>query len=278
MSATSHYVELSGGRFHYLDWGAPAQSAPVAILLHGFNQTAHSWDEVAPLLRAEHRVIAIDQRGHGQTEWARDKDYSRQAMVDDVRAIADHVGADRFAVVGMSMGAVHATVLAGQATDRIRALVTVDWAPHVETAGIEKIKLIALRTWDSFDTAVREVMLFNPRRTEDNVRERLSHSLRERDDGQWTWKVDLMGFASDPRFSDGADAMWRHVAQVVCPALVVRGKQSDVLSEQAAAELEAKLARGRGVTVPDAGHSVAGDNPQALYAAVAPFLRDCATA
>lgn len=273
MSATSEYVELSSGRFHYLDWGGDA-SAPVAILLHGFNQTAHSWDEVAPLLRDEHRIVAIDQRGHGQTEWARDKNYSRQAMVDDVRAIADHVGADRFAVIGMSMGAVHATLLAGQAGDRVSSLVTVDWAPHVETAGIEKIKLIALRTWDSFDTAVREVMMFNQRRTEENVRERLSHSLREREDGQWTWKVDLMGFASDPRFSDGSETMWQHVSNVRCPALVVRGGDSDVLSEHAAAELEAKLSSGRGVTVPDAGHSVAGDNPGALHAAIAPFLRE----
>lgn len=114
---------------------------------------------------------------------------------------------------------------------------------------------------------------FNPRRSLDNLRARLSHSLGRDEGGSWRWKVDAAGLAAHPRFSESSDSMWRAVEDLSCPSLVVRGEESDVLSAPAA-ERVAGLARGRSVTVAGAGHSVPGDNPEGFYAAVAPFLRD----
>src|SRR5579863_8559793 len=105
----SFFVELPYGRLHYLRCGTPDQ-APV-LLLHGVNQTCHSWDEVAPLLCDRFTVFAIDQRGHGQSAWAMNGDYSLDAMVGDLVELTRVLALRRFAVVGMSMGAAHAIAL-----------------------------------------------------------------------------------------------------------------------------------------------------------------------
>jgi len=275
--ASNRFEELPGGRFHFLDRGEAG--APVLFLLHGFNQTAHSWDELAEwAVGAGFRAIAVDQRGHGDTSRAPAGDYSREAMADDPVALADAIGVDRFAVIGMSMGAVHAVLLAARHPERARALVIVDWAPEVEASGVAVIAQVATLSWASFDEAVEAMRRFNPRRSEDNIRARLAHSLGPADDGRWRWKVDSAGLGAHPRFREPPDAMWRALAQVSCPALVVRGAESPLVSEEAAARVAAALAQGTVVTVPDAAHSVPGDNPAGFRSAVADFLLERARA
>jgi pimeloyl-ACP methyl ester carboxylesterase len=269
---SNRFEELPGGRFHFLDHGDA--SAPVVVLLHGFNQTAHSWDEFAGWAsEAGFRAIALDQRGHGDTSRAPGGDYGREAMADDPVHLADAIGVDRFAAIGMSMGAVHAVLVAARHPERTRALVIVDWAPEVEASGVAVISQVASLSWASFDEAVEAMRLYNPRRSADNIRARLAHSLGQSEDGRWRWKVDSAGLASHPRFREPPDAMWRALGQVSCPALVVRGAQSPLVSDEAAARVVAALPQGTLVTVPDAAHSVPGDNPAGFRSAVADFLR-----
>jgi esterase len=265
-------VVLDGLRLHLVDRGRPGD--PAVLLLHGFNQTARSWDEFAERIATEGcRAVAIDQRGHGDSDRAPAGDYSRESMADDPVRLADALGIERFALVGMSMGAVHAVLAAVRYPARVRALVIVDWAPDVEASGVGIIAQVARLSWPSFDEAVEAMHRFNPRRSLDNLRARLSHSLGQDEGGSWRWKVDAAGLAAHPRFTESSDSMWRAVEAISCPTLVVRGEQSDLLSAPAA-ERVASLARGRLVTVAGAGHSVPGDNPEGFHDAVAPFLRE----
>lgn len=267
---TDGFAEIAGRRFHYLDWGAPDR--PAVLLLHGFNQTSHSWDELAARAAGDGlRLVALDQRGHGDSDRAVDGDYGRESMADDPVHLADALGIERFAVIGMSMGAVHAILAAVRHPDRTCALVIVDYAPEVEARGVSAIVQLAALRWSSFEDAVRAMHAFNPRRSIENIRERLSHSLREHD-GVWTWKVDAAGLAQHPRSREGPESMWRAIAQVGCPTLLVRGGKSDLLEPAVADRLVASLRAGELVTIPGAGHSVAGDAPDAFYRAVSPFL------
>ena len=271
MQAVDRRIDLDGLTFHIVERGDPA--APAVLLLHGFNQTAHSWDELSERLAAEgFRAIALDQRGHGDTDRPRDGDYRREAMADDPFRLLDALGVAQAAVVGMSMGAVHATLGAVRHPARVRAVVLVDWAPEVEARGVAVIAQVAPLSWASFDEAVEAMHRFNPRRSLDNLRARLSHSLRcDPTDGRWRWKVDAAGLASHPRFREPPTAMWRALEQLAAPALVIRGADSDLVTAEAAARVAA-TARGELATVPGAGHSVPGDNPQAFHALVVPFL------
>lgn len=252
------------------EWGDRA-AAQTQLLLHGFNQTAHSWSEYAALAHERARLVALTQRGHGASMRSATQDYSRQAMVDDVLGVADALELERFVLIGMSMGAVHAITFAAQNPDRVERLVIVDYAPVVETVGIDKIKMMVTMRWDSLDAAVAAVRMFNPRRSEANIRERLSHTMAEQDDGRWGWVVDP-AFAIQDRFGEGPEAMWANVAAVQCSSLLVRGAQSDLLSPEMANKMVETLPDGRLATVEGAGHSVAGDNPTGFYEAVGAFV------
>src|SRR5213592_3624605 len=144
---------LNGLRFHFLDWGTAG--LPPVLLLHGGAQTAHSWDEVAPDLARDHVVLALDQRGHGDTDRAPDGRYRRDDFVADIRTFLDDV------------------------------------APTIVPAGGQAIRTqLAQRDFASFEEAVERAHAFNPRRSLENIRERLRHSLRQLPDGRWTYKFD----------------------------------------------------------------------------------------
>ena len=275
MGPDSFFVELAYGRMHCLRWGAPDGSA--LLLLHGVNQTCHSWDEVAPRLAEGRTVFAVDQRGHGLSSRAADGDYSLDAMVGDLVDLTRALGVSRFAVVGMSMGAAHAVALAARRPQDVSHLVVVDFAPQIERQGAEKIRQVIELAWPTFDAAVEQVARFNPRRMLENIRERLRYSLVERPDGSWSWRLDP-ALLRHPRFRDGAVGAWDDVAKVRCPTLVIRGAESDVLSPEMAKAMLERLAAGRLVTVPGAGHSVAGDSPDEFCDAVVPFLSEPAVA
>lgn len=263
-------VKLGPGTFAGLSWGHAG--APPLLLVHGFNQTSHSWEEVGAALGQDYHVVAFDQRGHGQSMRAADGDYSREAMVDDMRALVDHLGLKQFRLVGMSMGAAHALSFTAQHPHRVKSLVLVDYAPTVDPEGVQKIKAMFMQSFDSFEQAVQAVHLFNPRRTKANIESRLRHTLAQRDDGRFTWNTDP-AFAFQERFSEPPEVMWAQVPHVTPETLVVHGAMSDVLKSEAATRLAKELPHGALAVIQGAGHSVPGDNPQAFLSAVQSFLR-----
>ena len=116
VSYRSHNIVLRGMRFHFLEWGNPAN--PAIILLHGGHQQAHSWDLVSLNLAQHYHVFALDQRGHGDSEWARDVDYSGQAQAADAASVIAALGlAGKPVVVGHSMGGRNGMLLARKMPD-----------------------------------------------------------------------------------------------------------------------------------------------------------------
>ncbi len=263
-------AELRGLRFHYLDWGT-AGMAPL-LCLHGITQTAHSWDEVAPSLATSHHVYALDQRGHGDSGWAADGDYRIDSQCGDVAAFVREITGAPAILVALSMGGLNAMTIAARAPELVRALVVVDIAPEVQRRGVESIRSFVAATdeLESFEAFVARAHAFNPRRSLDNIRDRMRHNLRRLPNGRWTWKYDPA--LRDPaRLASGTSDLWERVRSIRCPMLVVRGEQSDVLAPEAAERL-GSVAHAEVRTVAGAGHSVMGDNPAGFHAAVEPFL------
>jgi pimeloyl-ACP methyl ester carboxylesterase len=260
---------LGGLRFHWLDWGTAG--CPPLLLLHGGAQTAHSWDEVAPDLARDHHVLALDQRGHGDSDWAPGGAYGREDFVGDVRAFLDDRGWDAATLIALSLGGLNAIAFAATHPARTRGLVVVDVAPTVERAGTDAIRRqMAVSEFASFDEAVERAHAFNPRRTLENLRERLRHALRQRADGTWTYKFDPgIGAAGVDR---AVDALWTDVRRLRCPTLLVRGAESPILARETADRFVRELSGAAVAEVPGAGHSVMGDNPAGFLAAVRPFL------
>jgi esterase len=255
-------------RLHYLDWGTKGK--PPIVFLHGGALTAHTWDLCCLALREDFHCYALDQRGHGDSGWAPDGDYSIAAQVGDVRGFVDKIGLDQFVLVGMSMGAINALAYAINHSDRLSHLVIIDAGPEMRRPGSSRIRDFVNDVADvvSIEAIIERALEFNPRRDPKILRRSLMHNMRQHEDGSWRWKYDRSRFqrldhethrAERAQLADG-------LAQIACPTLVVRGGESDVFHEEDAERLAARLPRGRHVTIPRAGHTVQGDNPKDLVA------------
>jgi esterase len=273
------FVELRGLRFHYLDWGG-AERPPV-LFLHGGGLNAHTWDLVCLALRPDHHCLALDQRGHGDSEWSPAREYDLDDYVGDLEAFVDRLAPERIALVGQSLGGAAAMSYAIRHSDRVAALVLVDVGPDVAMEGgasriVEFVRAPA--ELDSVEEFVERARAFNPARDPRLLRRSLLYNLRRLPGGKWTWKYDR-GDVSSERFrrlvADVAE-LGEGLPAIRCPALVVRGALSDVVSDEQAVRLAERLPRGRFARVENAGHTVQGDNPRGLVEALRPFLSDAA--
>ena len=123
----SREFHLGRMRFHYLDWGN--KHLPTIVFLHGGALTAHTWDLCCLALRDDYHCLALDQRGHGDTDWAHDADYSVGAQLADTKGFADHLGLDKFMLAGMSLGAINSLAFAVAHPERLSHLVIIDAGP-----------------------------------------------------------------------------------------------------------------------------------------------------
>jgi pimeloyl-ACP methyl ester carboxylesterase len=259
-------IAIDGRTVHALAWSR-GRGRPL-LLLHGAAQTAHSFDEVAPELARDHDVVALDLPGHGDSSWA--PCYQRDAVADVVLAVAEHLGWHRPTLIAMSFGGLVSLAAAAREPHRVAGLVVVDVVPTVAPGGERAIRRqLATTEFASLDDAVAHARAFNPRRSEANVRERLRHAMRERADGRWVYKFDpAIGAAAGHETA----RLWHQMRSIRCPALLVRGAESPILTEDGATRFTTTIPGGRVATVAGAGHSVMGDNPAGFVAAVRPFL------
>lgn len=266
-------VSANGLSFHFVEWGQA--SAPPLLCLHGITQTAHSWDEVAEALSSDYRVLCLDQRGHGDSDWAPDGEYNRRVMAADVDAVTDALGLSKFLLCGMSMGGINSITFTARHPEKVRALVIVDVSPEIKTEGVQNIRsfIQASDELDSFEAFVERAHQFNPRRSLDNIRSRLTHNLKQLPSGKWTWKYDKALRSGERSFNaSGLLDLWDDVAKIRCPTLILKGGESDILSSEGAEKLQAAIPGSRLAVIPGAGHSVMGDNPVAFVEAVRGFL------
>ena len=269
-----HTVTLGGLALHYCEWGAP--SARPLLLLHGITGHARTWDHLAGALQPDFRVIALDQRGHGDSQWAPGADYSAGAMADDVGRLADHLGLGRFPLLGLSMGGRVSIAFAGAHPERVERLVIVDIGPDIAPAGMERIRGgigTAPERFATEDEACQYVRRMNPLYAESELRHRVVHGLTRLPDGGFGWKYDK-AIREAMRLGTRREAqnLWEPLARITCPTLLVRGAESDILSPEIAKRMLATLPDARLIEIAGAGHTVPGDQPAAFAEAVRAFL------
>jgi esterase len=274
LPARRHTV-VGGFRLHYLDWGTHGRQ-PI-VFLHGVALNAHTWDVVCLAMRERYHCLALDQRGHGDSEWAPDADYSPEAHLRDIEGFADHLGLDQFVLVGHSMGGLNALVYANTHSDRLAALAIVDIGPGMRSGGAQRIRDFVAETaeLDSLEDAVEKALAFNPRRDPRLLRHSLQYNLRELPSGKWARKHDLrMWKQGELREKQRARIReyFKDTHRIKCPTLIIRGAASDVFLDEDAEKFAQTFPKGRYVRIEGAGHTVQGDNPRALSQALAQFL------
>lgn len=257
------------------------ESDPVVLLLHGGGQTRHSWAGTAQRLAADGwNAIAVDQRGHGDSDWAPDGDYTWDAFVRDLRVVLERWN-EPPVVVGASLGGLTALIAAGEASEALcSALVLVDITPRMEREGVDRIIEFMTGREDgyaSLEEVADAVAAYNPHRRRKPDTYGLLKNLRLGEDGRYHWHW-------DPRFlqpsgvhpDHGAPAPGRLLeaaARLTVPTLLVRGQASDIVSAEGAQEFLEAAPHAQFVDVSGAGHMVAGDRNDIFSASVRDFLR-----
>jgi pimeloyl-ACP methyl ester carboxylesterase len=269
-----HTVLLHGTRFHYTEWGDAA--APPVILLHGVTGHARTWDDEARALSATRRVVALDQRGHGDSDPAPDGDYTTATLCDDLATFIDSLGLAQVSLVALSMGGRVAIAYAGRYPSRVSRLVVVDIGPEIAPAGGGRVGGMMAGSPERFDSVARAIDYARtnaPRYSDAMLRHRVEHGVRPLADGGVTWKYDraIRESVRNGRWRDPID-LWPFWSAITCPTLIIRGADSDILSAEIARRmLEAQPLAGL-VEIPGAGHTVPGDQPQAFLDTLQSFL------
>ncbi len=278
---TAGYIERSvtvnGLKLAYQEWGDP--SAPPIVMLHGFGVSGHMFDEFAERMQDRYRLFALDQRGHGDSDWSESGDYSRDAFVEDLEGFRQALGLEKFVLIGHSMGGLNAVSYVNRYPGHVTALVLVDVGPEASKQGVDNIVRFTRGPDElEFEEFVEMAHRFNPRRTLENIRERMRHRLKPTGSGKWTWKFDRRFREPESGLTIGwqlsSDELWQLFRTIEVPTLLVRGAESDVLSPEVAERCAQEMPAARLVTIPGAGHSVPGDNPDAFTEAVASFLAE----
>jgi pimeloyl-ACP methyl ester carboxylesterase len=261
------------------DVAAPRTSdAPTVVLLHGGGQTRHSWGAAAHSLAASgHGVVNLDARGHGDSGWSADGRYGLDRLALDLQQVMTTLRPP-VALVGASMGGGTALTYVGRGLlPAAAALVLVDIVPRVEQSGAERIRAFMRANPEGFasvEEAADAVARYYPQRPRPKDISGLQKNLRRRADGRlrWHWDphvIDGPHIVEPPSFQATLVEASR---QVRIPTLLVRGLQSDIVSEAGVAELRRDLPQLEVVDIAGAGHMVAGDRNDAFNDGVAGFL------
>lgn len=238
------------------------------VLLHGGGANAHWWDHLIPALAEGFHVVALDFRGHGDSDHP--DAIEPGAFARDLEALLQHLEAHDAVLMGHSMGGHialdHAAVHAG-----VRALVAIEIVRGVPSRNRRRMRLAlaARRSYRTREDALARYRFLPPA---PNANEALrasiaAHSVREEPDGRF-------GFKFDPRWFTLPSSRPPPPGGVRCPTLIVRGAQSTLLSDEAAAAFAAEIPGARVAVVEAAGHNVHVEQPEAFLAAVLPFLRE----
>ena len=268
-------VEIRGLRFSYRDWPSTKANAQDLVLLHGYTGHARSWDFFAQAMSSRYRVLALDQRGHGETDWAPPDAYDTSEMVTDLEHFVNALDLREFALLGLSMGGLVSIGYAGKRPGRLARLVIVDIAPELDMEGLKRIQAGVVRSdvFMSVDEAYARARADNPIPPDDQLRHRIEYSLMRREDGRFTYRYDrALRDPKNPRTGIPAEEGWRLVANIDVPTLLVRGELSDILSKPVAARMANAIPDCRLVEVAGSSHPVPLDKPDAFLRAVSAFL------
>jgi len=259
-------------------WGDPL--GPLVILQHGGGQTRHAWRGAGEILgQAGYHAVAIDARGHGDSQWAPDGNYERDIMIQDLARVVEQLDAGPPILVGASMGGNTSLAAIGEGHVEARALVLVDIAPRIRSEGTKKIGQFMSQKpngFDSLEEVAEAIANYQPHRKRKRNLEGLAKNIRLGDDGKYYWHWDPSYRRRPYMTTDEIRVRTRRLEDCArnlsIPTLLIRGGLSDVLDENGAQAFLALVPQAEYVNVTDAAHMVAGDRNDTFGVAVIDFL------
>lgn len=234
------------------------------LIVHGLSYFSWDWLEVGQVLAAEREVVAMDMRGFGDSDWSPQKDYSVPTMAQDIVNVLDHLGWKRALLAGHSMGGRSTTYVAARHPERVAGLALIDYSPENAPAGSKRVTQTVANTPDKF-ASIEHAMKYFWQSNRARFENYLTPDFRLKRDPYFR---DQFRLPERPKL--GVD-MWQLIGEARCPLLSMRGTRSDLYAAETVQKMKAANPRLQVVEV-EAGHNIAGENPQGFIAALRPFL------
>ena len=256
-----------------LKWG---DGPPEIFFVHGSAQNAHTWDTV--ILAMGVPAVAIDLPGHGHSSWRSDGNYEAGVLAVDVATAIEKWAPSTKLVVGMSLGGLTTVALAGMRPDLAKKIVVVDITPGVNAKKSKAITdfVNGPQSFASFAEILARTVEHNPTRSESSLRRGILHNARQLQDNSWQWRYDRSTHPSpedSARRVERIAELWPVIERLSCYMMLVRGGASPVVDDADVAELLRRKPDAEVLVVDGAGHSVQGDRPVELAAALTRVLR-----
>ncbi len=270
-----------------VDWGG---DGPPLLFVHGYGHNAHLWDAFVPDLEDRYRVLALDSRGHGDSDSDREYRYHNAAIARDVEAVLDDLKLEEVALVGHSQGGHACLRFAGRHPERVSRLVLADAGPDLPAGGTgappASLRLLApsFESVADYETILGEIYPLL------DVKDRAllaEQSLRPTDDGCFAPKLDSrflrressrdaqtrVNFDRQAWVEKENARLWHYLERITCPTLLLHGEHSPLLAVATVRRMvDDVLADARAVAIPGAGHALMLDNPAAFRTALVEFL------
>ena len=263
------FVTVNGLRIHYLDWGS--EGKPPLIMLHGIGRVAHTFDHIASHFVPNYHVMAVDMRGHGDSDWDPKGAYLVEDYTKDIEGMAEQLRLRNITIWGNSTGGRVAQVFAGLHPELVSAVISEDVGPERPTQVAESVtrqlEQEDAKGWASEDELLAQLKSSNSRTPEEILRSYAHYGSKRRPDGRVIWK-------RDPAIGNGfvPTELWRFVRQIKSPIIYVVGGRSTIVPASTQEELKTALPQAQIVTIPGVGHYPSEENTQAYLAIVDKFL------
>src|SRR6267378_5469202 len=267
--SVDRYVTVNGLRIHYLDFGGDGKQP--LIMLHGIGRVAHTFDHVARHFNQNYHVMAVDMRGHGDSDWDPKAAYLVEDYVKDIEGLAQQLRLRNIVIWGNSTGGRVAQVFAGLHPDLVAAVIAEDVGPErpreIADGFTSRVKQEDEKGWASEEELFRSLKGPNSRTPDEILRAYAHFGSRRRADGRIVWK-------RDPAIGNGfvPTELWRFVRQIKAPIIYILGGRSTIVPAATQEELRKTLPQVQIVTMPGLGHYPSEENPKDFLPIVDGFL------
>lgn len=263
------FASVNGLRIHYLEWGT--SDKPPLIMLHGIGRVAHTFDHIAPHFASRYHVMAVDMRGHGDSDWDPKGAYLVEDYVKDIEGLAQQLRLRNIVIWGNSTGGRVAQVFAGLHPDLVAAVISEDVGPErpreIADGMTARLKQEDEKGWASEQELLAQQKAGSPRTSEDILQAYVHYGSKPRADGRIIWK-------RDPAIGNGfvPTELWRFVREIKSPIIYVLGGRSTIVPGATQTELRKVLPQAEIVTIQGVGHYPSEENPSEFLVIVDKFL------
>jgi pimeloyl-ACP methyl ester carboxylesterase len=268
------YLHINGLQLHYLDWG-DSGSQPM-LLLHGFMSCAHAWDDFASNFSTRYRIVVLDQRGHGESQWPGDPAYTLDDHFSDIACFVDTLNLKNLIMVGHSMGGRNALFYTSCIPLNIERLILVDARPGNNPMACDALRLLLdnlPQKARSLNEVVDVAQSVYPYLSNEICLQMAGYGFKEMSDGSFVPRDDIRMRQQSQQNGYIVEDLWPFMENITCPTLVVRGQESPFLSREDALKMCRIIPDAKYREIPQATHMPVQENPEAFRMVVSDFLK-----